>query len=113
MIDKEINIDEKQFKGVLNYYNDIKRKVNECYDFYNFDMVLLVQCIDTAITMCEFDDIQMDKLNMWFNGCKEYEIAEQYGVSTVAMHYFLVRACKRIAKQLEEVVNNEFRESET
>lgn len=102
---KKVCIDEKLFKSVMNGYNDMLYKTPYSDD----NLYELLQCIGKAIDKCCFDKLQLEKLNKWFDGYTESEIASMYGVSTVAIHYFLVRACKRIAKQLERVIKIEFR----
>lgn len=95
--DKKVNIDVKEFKKLLNDYHDMVQRTP-----YNDDGVyFLLSCIRESIKGCAFNKMQLEKLSMWFDGYTEKEIADKYEVSTVAIHYFLVRACKRIAGQLE------------
>ena len=98
--DKEVNVDVKEFKKLLNDYHDMVQRTP-----YNDDGVyFLLNCIRESIKGCAFNKMQLEKLNMWFDGYTEKEIADKYEVSTVAIHYFLVRACKRIASQLERMI---------
>lgn len=99
--DRHIDIDKKEFKKLMNDYHDMVQRTPYSDDGVYF----LLVCIRDSIINCEFDETQMEKLNMWFDGYTEKEIAEQCNVSTVAIHYFLVRACKRIAMQLERMIN--------
>lgn len=97
---RQVNIDAKEFKKLMNDYHDMVQRTPYSDDGVYF----LLTCINDSIRKCEFNDIQIEKLNMWFDGYNEKEIADIYGVSVVAIHYFLVRACKRIAKQLERMI---------
>ena len=97
---REVNIDAKEFKKLMNDYHDMVHKTPYGDDGVYF----LLACIRDSINDCEFNEQQIEKLNMWFDGYNEREIAECYGVSIAATHYFLVRACKRIAKQLERMI---------
>lgn len=97
---KKVDIDEKEFKKLLNDYHDMVYRTPYSDDGVYF----LLISINESIRECEFNGMQLEKLNMWFDGYTEKEIADKYEVSTVAIHYFLVRACKRIAKQLERMI---------
>ena len=92
--------DIKDFKKLLNDYHDMVQRTPYSDDGVYF----LLSCIRDSIRKCEFNKLQIEKLNMWFDGYTEKEIADKYEVSTVAIHYFLVRACKRIANQLERMI---------
>ena len=97
---KTVDIDVMEFKRLMNDYHDMV-----CRTPYSDDGVyFLLSCIQESIDLCKFDNIQLDKLSMWFDGYTEREIAIKYDVSVVAIHYFLVRCCKKIAKQLERMV---------
>ena len=87
------NLDCKTLKKVLNDYFTLIEKYN-IYENGTINNFLF--SVDMAMSKCEFTQIQIQRLFLWFNGYTESEIAETENVSRWVVSKSITAACNKI-----------------
>lgn len=66
----------------------------------NYEVYDICLDIEFALKKIKISDRQKERLAMWQEGYKEYEIANALGVSRIAVHRSVVIVCKKISNTL-------------
>ena len=85
--------DTKTLKKVLSNYNGF----SESFSIYDKNAIsLFLYDVNESIKKCEFTDVQLRRLSMWFNGYNESDIAKVDGVSRWVVSKSIHAACEKI-----------------
>lgn len=66
----------------------------------NFEIYDMCIDIEMALNKIGINDQQRERLELWRLGYKEIEIANELGVTRIAIHRSLVNVCKKISEHL-------------
>lgn len=98
-------ITSKELKRILSYYNTLVSK----HSLYENNIIgNFLYDIDTAINKSELTETQANRLNLWFLGYSESEIADREGVSRWVVSKSLHAACNKILDKLRGCNNELF-----
>lgn len=91
------NLDSKALKKILNDYTMLCNKYNA---YGNETISIFLYDIEMAMKHCSLTDVQKRRLNLWFMGYNEKDIAELEGVSRWVISKSLHAACSKILSVL-------------
>ena len=86
-------LDCKTLKKVLNSYSTLILKYN-MYEDGTINNFLF--SVDMALNNCEFTQVQLARLHMWFDGYTENEIAEVENVTRWVVSKSITAGCNKI-----------------
>lgn len=92
-------LDIKSFKKVLGYYNTLLSK----YNMYDSNIISnFLYDVNSSLMKCDFTDVQKRRLEKWFDGLTEGEIAESEGVSRWVVSKSIHAGCNKLLLILRE-----------
>lgn len=95
------NITKRKIKKALSNINSLMEK----HSIYEEGVLNdLLYYLALAIVNCDFTDIQKERLEMWFDGYTESDIAKKYNINRWVVSKSINSACEKIVCYLRDEV---------